>query len=226
MKSHDCKGSDEFHGRCDKNQDGLQKHDTESKGSSDSHNLINNAEDNHAVATNRHGNCSGHEIHEIKYCHNQNICENLKGHESRNVLESNHDIHHEKSGCHSDFDKHGTGEISIDVDTEHVKLASMHACSSLEEKEKGSCCEGCSDTCENLPAVCDCESSSEKEDSACCRNEGSSKECKESPIMHVCLRLDKREVGGCCKSYIKECCAKLGHSRAGFIGGLSEIITE
>ncbi|TKY54539.1 Cadmium/zinc-transporting ATPase HMA2 [Spatholobus suberectus] len=258
MKSHDrCEGSDEFHeqdhchhGRCDKSQDGVQKHDTENKG-------CLNAEHNHAGA-----NCLGHKVLGTKHCHNQNFdmvtldrashsschlnpscqkesqqfthnhchlihgCENLKDHESRYVLESNHGIHHEKSGCRSDFEKHGTGEISIDIVNDHVELAPVHGCSSLEEKEGGSCCEGCSDTCEKLPAVCGCESLNEREDSACCRNESYSKECKESPILHVCLSLDKRVVGGCCKSYMKECCAKLGHSRAGFVGGLSEIITE
>ncbi|RZB71717.1 Cadmium/zinc-transporting ATPase HMA2 isoform D [Glycine soja] len=252
MKAHDqCKGSDEFHehdhchhGRCDKNHDGVHKHDTE---------------DNHAVAEKRHGSCLGHKNHGTKHCHNQNLdkvthdsashsspchlnlpckkesqqfthnhchlihgCENLKDHESKDVLRSNHDIQHEKSGCHSDFEKHETGEISIDIITEYVELAS-----SLEEKGKGSCREDCSDTCGNLAAVCGCESSNEREDIACCRNEDSSKECKESPIMHVCDGLNKREVGGCCKSYMKECCAKLGHSsRPRFVGGLSEIITE
>ncbi|KAG4970137.1 hypothetical protein JHK85_036558 [Glycine max] len=244
-------GSDEFHehdhchhGRCDKNHDGVHKHDTE---------------DNHAVAEKRHGSCLGHKNHGTKHCHNQNLdkvthdsashsspchlnlpckkesqqfthnhchlihgCENLKDHESKDVLRSNHDIQHEKSGCHSDFEKHETGEISIDIITEYVELAS-----SLEEKGKGSCREDCSDTCGNLAAVCGCESSNEREDIACCRNEDSSKECKESPIMHVCDGLNKREVGGCCKSYMKECCAKLGHSsRPRFVGGLSEIITE
>ncbi|CAJ1941785.1 unnamed protein product [Sphenostylis stenocarpa] len=269
MKGHDqCKGSDEFHehdhchhGGCDKNQDGIHKHDTENH--LNSRNLIINEEDNHAVAANRHGHCAGHKAHGTKHCHHQHVdmvahgevlhsspghlhlsrqkegqqhannhchsipcCENLKDPESRNVLHSNQDMHHKKPGCSSDLEKHGTGEISIDIIIEHVELAPMHGCSSLAEKEKGSCCEGCSETCENLPAVCGCECSNEREDSACCRNECSSKECKESPIMHVCLGLDKREFGGCCKSYMKECCGKLGHSRAGFVGGLSEIMTE
>ncbi|KAL2338672.1 hypothetical protein Fmac_013118 [Flemingia macrophylla] len=243
------------HGRCDKNQDVVQKHCTENKGCSDSHYSNLNAEDNGAVATNRHGNCLGHKAHHgTEHCHNQSFdmvthdgaslgspchlnlccekeshqvthnhchlihgCENLKYHEEpRDVLASNHDIQHEQSG-----------EISIDIDNDHVELAAMHGCSSLKVEEKGSCCDGCSDTCEKLPIVCvGCESSNEREDSICCRNDGSSKECKESSIMHVCLSLEKREVGGCCKSYMKECCGNLGHSRAGFVGGLSEIITE
>ncbi|GKV20545.1 hypothetical protein SLEP1_g30646 [Rubroshorea leprosula] len=41
-----------------------------------------------------------------------------------------------------------------------------------------------------------------------------------------CMSLEKREVGGCCKSYRKECCEKHGHFGAGFGGGLTEIITE
>ncbi|XP_027330214.1 putative inactive cadmium/zinc-transporting ATPase HMA3 isoform X2 [Abrus precatorius] len=264
MKSQDqCNGSDEFqkhdhchHGRCDNDQGGGQKHDTEKEGCSDSQNLILNAEDNGAV--NKHGNCLGHKSHGTKHHHDQNFdmvhdstsltspchtnpssikgsakehChlihggENLKDQEHRNMLGSNHD-NHEKSCCHSDFKQHGTGEISIDITNEHVEIASMHGCSSLEEKEKGSCCEGCSDTCEKLSILCGCESANEIKDSACCRNEISSKECKEFPIVHACISLDKRQVGGCCKSYMRECCRKHGHSGAGFVGGLSEIITE
>ncbi|KAK7265232.1 hypothetical protein RJT34_32848 [Clitoria ternatea] len=244
-KSHGpCKGSDEFHeldhchhGRCDKDHDELHKNDTESEGCSDSHNLV-------------HGNCLEHKSHETRHCHNQNsgmvahdraslgsTChvnssqestnehchlihgfEDEKGQEPRTMLGSNHDSLHKKSGCHSDCKKHETSEISIDMENEHVELASKRGSPILEEKEKISCCK-------NLPAVC-CENLIEREHSACCINEGTSKECKESPIVHACISLDKREVGSCCKSYMKECCAKHGHSSAGFIGGLSEIITE
>lgn len=273
MESHDqCKGSDEFHepdhchhGRCDESKDGVQKHDIEKQDCSDSHNLVLNAEDNGAVAVNRHGNGVGHNPHGTIHCHNQNFhmvthehdraspsspchlslccqkesqqftnkhchliagCENLKNHEFRKMLGSNHDIQHQNSDCHSDFDKCGAGEISIDIINEHVESASMHDSLILEEKEKGSCCKGCSDTCENFTVVCACESINEREFSACCRNEGSSKVSTESPIMHGCSSLDKREVGGCCKSYMKECCAKHEHSGDGFGRGLSEIIIE
>ncbi|XP_048227705.1 putative inactive cadmium/zinc-transporting ATPase HMA3 isoform X2 [Ricinus communis] len=45
-------------------------------------------------------------------------------------------------------------------------------------------------------------------------------------IMH-CMSLEKRETGGCCKSYMKECCGKHGQfGTGGFGGGLPEIITE
>ncbi|KAK7329756.1 hypothetical protein VNO77_23935 [Canavalia gladiata] len=155
-------------------------------------------------------------------------CKNLKDQEPGNMLGCKHDIQHKKSGCDSDFKKQDSGEISIDIVNEHIELASMHGGSSLEEKEKekGPCCKGCSDTCEKLLPVCDSECLNEREDNACCRNDCSSVECKESPIVHACVSFDKREVGGCCKSYMKECCAIHGHSGAGFIGGLSEIVTE
>ncbi|GMI92904.1 heavy metal atpase 2, ARABIDOPSIS HEAVY METAL ATPASE 2 [Hibiscus trionum] len=39
---------------------------------------------------------------------------------------------------------------------------------------------------------------------------------------HACASVEKREFGGCCKSYMKECCGKHGHCRA----GLTEIISE
>lgn len=48
----------------------------------------------------------------------------------------------------------------------------------------------------------------------------------ESTGKHACMSLEKREVGGCCKSFRKECCGKHGHFGAGFGAGLSEIITE
>ncbi|XP_057415281.1 cadmium/zinc-transporting ATPase HMA3-like isoform X2 [Lotus japonicus] len=261
-EGHDqCKGNDEFqesdhchHGRCDKSQDGVHKHDTESKACLESHNLILNAESYGAVTTNKHSSCSGHKSHGEKHCHTQNVdmvthdsasicslshfnvsckkesqqsaqhchvnhhCENLK----------DHGIQHKKSGCDSDSEKHGTGEISIDIADEPV--ASKHGCLSLKEEIKASsCCEDRSATCHKLLAEFGCEGLSEREVSACCRNEGTSKESPESSIVqHACISLDKREVGGCCKSYMKECCAKHGHghSGAGFVGGLSEIITE
>ncbi|XP_038878980.1 cadmium/zinc-transporting ATPase HMA3-like isoform X2 [Benincasa hispida] len=38
--------------------------------------------------------------------------------------------------------------------------------------------------------------------------------------------LDKREMGGCCKSYMKECCRKHGDIRMAVRGGLNEIVIE
>lgn len=43
---------------------------------------------------------------------------------------------------------------------------------------------------------------------------------------HGCTSVEKREFGGCCKSYMKECCGKHGHIRPGIGGGLTEIVTE
>ncbi|KAG5242876.1 cadmium/zinc-transporting ATPase HMA [Salix suchowensis] len=47
----------------------------------------------------------------------------------------------------------------------------------------------------------------------------------EPTTMHACLSLEKRDTGGCCKSYMKECCSKHGHGHfaTGFGGGFSEI---
>lgn len=41
-----------------------------------------------------------------------------------------------------------------------------------------------------------------------------------------CAGLDKRKMGGCCKSYMKECCRKHGDIRMAVRGGLNEIIIE
>lgn len=264
LENHDqCKGSDELHesdhchlGRCDKSQNGVQKHDIENKCCSDSHNVIPTAKDIGAASINSHGNCQGHKSHGTKHCcHNKNIdmvthdstslgshchlnpcdkketqqvtkhchsnhgCENLHDHGTI------HDIQHQ-SGCLSDVKKHGTGEISIDIIEEHVESALKHSCSRLAEKEKESR-KDCSKACENLPVMCGgCEGPNQKEVSSCCKNEGSSKESIEASVVHACISLEKREVGGCCKSYMKECCGRHGHSGAGSFVGLSEIITE
>ncbi|KAJ6742065.1 CADMIUM/ZINC-TRANSPORTING ATPASE HMA4-RELATED [Salix viminalis] len=41
----------------------------------------------------------------------------------------------------------------------------------------------------------------------------------EPTTMHACLSFEKRDTGGCCKSYMKECCSKHGHFATGFGGG-------
>jgi Cd2+/Zn2+-exporting ATPase len=107
-----------------------------------------------------------------KHCHSNHGRENMHDHGTI------HDIHHKKSGCHSDFKEHETDEISIDIITEHIESSSKHGCSSLAEKEKVSC-KDCSKPCEILPVECGaCEVLNEKEVSSCCKNESSS-------IMHA-----------------------------------------
>ncbi|WJX64418.1 Putative cadmium/zinc-transporting ATPase hma4 [Trifolium repens] len=107
-----------------------------------------------------------------KHCHSNHGRENMHDHGTI------HDIHHKKSGCHSDFKEHETDEISIDIITEHIGSSSKHGCSSLAEKEKVSC-KDCSKPCEILPVECGaCEVLNEKEVSSCCKNESSS-------IMHA-----------------------------------------
>ncbi|KAL6977818.1 cadmium zinc-transporting ATPase [Sarracenia purpurea var. burkii] len=45
-------------------------------------------------------------------------------------------------------------------------------------------------------------------------------------ITKTCVNLEEREIGGCCKSYKKECCGKSGYFGDSFRGGLSEIVIE
>ncbi|XP_008223789.1 PREDICTED: putative inactive cadmium/zinc-transporting ATPase HMA3 [Prunus mume] len=61
-----------------------------------------------------------------------------------------------------------------------------------------------------------CISSGTREEEAC---------CSKSVAIHACV-LEKREVGGCCKSYMKECCGGHGHIGPSLKGCLSEITTE
>ncbi|XP_009344843.2 putative inactive cadmium/zinc-transporting ATPase HMA3 isoform X1 [Pyrus x bretschneideri] len=49
--------------------------------------------------------------------------------------------------------------------------------------------------------------------------------CSESVASQACV-LEKREVGGCCKSYMKECCGSHGHIGSSFKGCSSEITIE
>ncbi|KAF9612468.1 hypothetical protein IFM89_000216 [Coptis chinensis] len=48
---------------------------------------------------------------------------------------------------------------------------------------------------------------------------------EESTAMHMCKGLDRREIGGCCRRYRRECGRMHGCHGSG-MGGLSEIITE
>ncbi|XP_038695840.1 putative inactive cadmium/zinc-transporting ATPase HMA3 isoform X1 [Tripterygium wilfordii] len=50
----------------------------------------------------------------------------------------------------------------------------------------------------------------------------------QSVALHVCMSLEKREMGTCCKSHMKQCCNKGGHFgfASGFGGGLSEVVIE
>ncbi|XP_057748626.1 putative inactive cadmium/zinc-transporting ATPase HMA3 [Arachis stenosperma] len=221
VKHHNVMGS---HEHCK----GHQKHDhIEDHCRSETHNVIPNAENNGALHSSHcHGtehchketDIATHEQESSHSSHNHMIhgCENPKGHNpDRN------------SGSHSEIEKAGTSEITIDIDDD-VESASKHGCC-MEEEENDLCCDGCSDKCKELPVACDCESSNEAQviSSCCSSNEGSTKECRDSTIVHACISLNKRGYGGCCKSYMKECCAeKHRHSGAGFGGGLSEIITE
>ncbi|XP_048133669.1 putative inactive cadmium/zinc-transporting ATPase HMA3 isoform X2 [Rhodamnia argentea] len=52
------------------------------------------------------------------------------------------------------------------------------------------------------------------------------KDHADSGPIHTCTNLAKREIGGCCKSYMKECCGKHGHKGPALRGCLSEIVTE
>ncbi|KAI4335383.1 hypothetical protein L6164_014029 [Bauhinia variegata] len=158
-----------------------------------------------------------------KHCHLIYGCENRRIQECGKMLGSCHDIHHQNPESHSDCKKLGADYTSIDIisENEHVESA-------LEEKEKGSCCKGRSDQLTKFPPKRSCAGSNDREVGACCGSEGCSKESMELSFVHACMSLDKREIGGCCKSYMKECCGKVGHChlRAGFGGGLSEIVTE
>lgn len=152
------------------------------------------------------------------HCHLTNDFEIAEDHNLGKTLGCDHEIEHRSSGPLCDFKVCGEDNIASAIDNKHAESASTHACGSWEEQEKASCCKGCPDECPVVRA-----SSSARDVGACC--EGSSKESIEFSMAHACISLDKRGIGGCCKSYMMECCSKHGHLGAAF-GGLPEIITE
>ncbi|XP_054805622.1 uncharacterized protein LOC129308512 [Prosopis cineraria] len=152
------------------------------------------------------------------HCHLTNDFETAEDHNLGKTPRCDHEIEHRSSGPLCDFKVCGGDHIASAIDNKHAESASTHACGSWEDQEKASCCKGCPDECPVVRA-----SSSERDVGACC--EGSSKESIEFSMAHACISLDKRGIGGCCKSYMMECCSKHGHLGAAF-GGLPEIITE
>ncbi|KAF7806666.1 putative inactive cadmium/zinc-transporting ATPase HMA3 [Senna tora] len=222
-ESHEPKHS--HHGRCDKSQDEAHLHDTKSQCCSGSHNLV--------LTTKEHYNS-----HETVDCHNRpgnhgspspsSPCHlNPSAPQDCHLIPccettESHNIQHQNTEPHSDQEDH----ICVDIDNAHLQSASSPSRVTLEEKEKGSLCEGCSENNKNSPVVCGCVRSNENEVGACCTSESSSKESTELCLMHACLSLDKRQNGACCKSYMKECCSKHGHLGTNFRVGLSEIITD
>ncbi|KAF9679851.1 hypothetical protein SADUNF_Sadunf06G0058500 [Salix dunnii] len=149
----------------------------------------------------------GDGLNKAKHCH----------HSHREPAATHHGIHHHSSHSSQDFEggKKMTDNttnccskssckntIDIPKNEESVGEIVESSCSPQHphqelHQELKKCCTGCAP----LHTVIDIEPTT----------------------MHACLSLEKRDIGGCCKSYMKECCSKHGHFATGFGGGLSEI---
>ncbi|XP_050260495.1 putative inactive cadmium/zinc-transporting ATPase HMA3 isoform X1 [Quercus robur] len=142
------------------------------------------------------------------------------------------EIHHELHECC----KNHNAPLQTTVDIDYVESTSTNA---MEKRETDDCCKGHRKHLErqNIPNDGHCHSNH------CGKNHtdnGASGKMAVSschhqqpeihPNLHECCK-DKNAplhttIGGCCKSYMEECCGKHGHIAANFGGGLSEIVTE
>lgn len=59
----------------------------------------------------------------------------------------------------------------------------------------------------------------------CCENHDDS-EGSATSVNSCNVSLEKREMGGCCQSYLKECCSKHGHLGVALGGSLSEVVID
>ncbi|KAJ6699695.1 CADMIUM/ZINC-TRANSPORTING ATPASE HMA2-RELATED [Salix purpurea] len=170
------------------------------------------------VATNASG------VHEAKH-HDHGCCNTVnpdteanhpRSHSHSEPAATHHGIHHHSSHSSQDLEggkrmtdnccskKSCKNTIDIPKNEESVGEIVESSCSPQHphqevHQELKKCCTGCAP----LHTVIDIEPTT----------------------MHACLSLEKRDTGGCCKSYMKECCSKHGHGHfaTGFGGGLSEI---
>lgn len=134
-----------------------------------------------------------------------------------------HEVKHGKEKC-STY-KVMTCDKELHNMTNHG-CANKHVKGSVGDEELGNVVEP--KCCEDREVCCESKENGTKLapphnaaiDMACCSSHVKTK------AVHTCVSFEKREIGGCCKSFRKECCTMHGHFGAGFGGGLSEIISE
>lgn len=147
---------------------------------------------------------------EKKHVHDKSDQETLSCH---GLDEAKHCDH----GSESTVD-HGTGSCNV----HNHSLATLELCQDVTSSNKH--CHHAKDyvTEEELSTMvrtCCKYYSSNQEVHSECTNHGSG----HGPWARGCMSLEKRHVGGCCKSFRKECCGKNPHFA---LGGLSEIVIE
>ncbi|KAI6682604.1 hypothetical protein NL676_036485 [Syzygium grande] len=144
--------------------------------------------------------------HTVEHC-DHGSCEMITGSESH-VITVNCDSSQEKiKECHG---MHCSGEnhdIKEGLGNPSEGRSHTHASSDIHHHhpKSGSNC------CRPLRPVIDIETGKDHVDSG---------------SMHTCTNLAKKEIGGCCKSYMKECCGKHRHLGPALGGCLSEIVAD
>ncbi|XWS52257.1 hypothetical protein CRYUN_Cryun11dG0052500 [Craigia yunnanensis] len=166
---------------------------------------------NHKIETHNLPNncCSGHcrlcfctepnDIHGANHCHQGHSHHSSSPEEEQRAIKNDH--------CHSIH----CGENHVKNHTNLQALGNLveHGClESLNPKAHPNSHKCCTDYSEPSHTAKDIPMNPDRE------------------ATHGCTSLEQREFGGCCKSYMKECCGNHGHFRPGFGGGLTEIVTE
>ena len=166
---------------------------------------------NHKIETHNLPNncCSGHcrlgfctepnDLHKENYCHQGHSHHSSSPEEEQQATKNDH--------CHSIH----CGENHVEKHTNLKGLGNLveHSClESLNPNAHPNSHKCCTDYSEPPHTAKDIPMNPDRE------------------VTHGCTSLEKREFGGCCKSYMKECCGNHGHFRPGFGGGLTEIVTE
>ncbi|KAK9931646.1 hypothetical protein M0R45_018916 [Rubus argutus] len=206
-----CEDSDEIHS-CPRNDDlhetkNCDNHDLESqinhnRGCSQTHNLSSCEDYGCTDLIARHGSCGGdHGNHEEKDCnhHSTSLEENRK----LKSIDHCHLTHCDKE--HSSNE--AFGEIArTSWEDHHHHHHNPHMTIDIVQR---------SNHAESAPPH-SCISLGTREKEVC---------CSQSMRINACV-LEKREVGGCCKSYMKECCGGHGHIGSSFQGSLSEVTIE
>ncbi|KAJ4709266.1 Cadmium/zinc-transporting ATPase 3-like protein [Melia azedarach] len=160
-----------------------------------------------------HGSCDkdAHDI-EAQKCCNTSICTENTCSKSAEKQGNCGEDHSKSSSCSEECH-----EVANSAHCHPVHCGEKHVTSHTNAEDSGNdCCGHQPQTSNAIPVL-----------KNCCTDHTVSGSM-ESMAMSACMSLEKREIGGCCKSYyMKQCCGKHKHFGAGLGGGsFTEIVTE
>ncbi|XP_062077378.1 putative inactive cadmium/zinc-transporting ATPase HMA3 [Humulus lupulus] len=163
-----------------------------------------------------HGHHHHHGHHDSKHCDHSVFEESENLPISDHIHSSSHGKNHIRNESFQNADEPICGQqhhqevhsCSKNHDKDHTTIDVMHG---VSQAESDTIHQACLMTVEKSESI------------GCC---GNHKEFPNSATMKACMSLEKREFGGCCKSYMKKCCNKHGHFGAPMGVGLSEVIID